>query len=425
MRAVLTSFGTTGDIEPFLALAIELQRHGHEPVLASLPQYRDRALHCGIEFAPTGPENLFDAMRRSMKVEIEQGIARAAADLQQYPVRDLLRMYGDLARVCRNADVVIGSAKWPFGRMVHATTGIPFASVQLDRYKEQFSRESRQYIAAWEAQLAVFFQPFLARLNWSQQNHLLTNDSHSSELALYAVSRLLLDPSEEADWLPHHHVTGFFFVEETWTPAPELAWFLSSGPPPVVFTFGSMQYDDPGFADLLLETVRRLQCRAIFVQGWSDLFQGRQLPADAMVVDFVPYSWLFPRAACVVQAGGAGTTAWALRTGTPSVCLPHLWGQFTWQQFSYARFVESLNCGVLLPQADLNADALEAALRRVLADPAIEQAAQRVRLAIEAEGGVREARLRIEQWFAGLPVNANQQATTPAPEVFRGAGYRG
>jgi hypothetical protein len=35
------------------------------------------------------------------------------------------------------------------------------------------------------------------------------------------------------------------------------------------------------------------------------------------VAEFVPHSWLLPRAACIVHHGGAGTTAAAFRAGIP------------------------------------------------------------------------------------------------------------
>src|SRR5215212_11488358 len=56
MRAILTSFGTTGDFLPYLALAVELHRHGHQPVLAYPPYYRSLADRYGLEFIPIGPD---------------------------------------------------------------------------------------------------------------------------------------------------------------------------------------------------------------------------------------------------------------------------------------------------------------------------------------------------------------------------------
>ena len=55
MRIVLTSFGTLGDIHPLIALALELQRRGHHPVLAVPELFRPKIVSLGLEFAPVGP----------------------------------------------------------------------------------------------------------------------------------------------------------------------------------------------------------------------------------------------------------------------------------------------------------------------------------------------------------------------------------
>ena len=56
MRAVLTNFGTTGDIQPFLALATELGRAGHKPIVALSPNFSSRAAELGFKFVPVGPD---------------------------------------------------------------------------------------------------------------------------------------------------------------------------------------------------------------------------------------------------------------------------------------------------------------------------------------------------------------------------------
>jgi UDP:flavonoid glycosyltransferase YjiC (YdhE family) len=56
MRAVLTNFGTMGDVGPFLALAVELRAHGHEPLMALSPYYALRVAQLHLPFTPIGPD---------------------------------------------------------------------------------------------------------------------------------------------------------------------------------------------------------------------------------------------------------------------------------------------------------------------------------------------------------------------------------
>src|SRR5690348_14668720 len=55
-RVLLCTFGSLGDLYPVLALAIELKRRGHLPVIATLPGYRDRIHAAGVHFHGVRPD---------------------------------------------------------------------------------------------------------------------------------------------------------------------------------------------------------------------------------------------------------------------------------------------------------------------------------------------------------------------------------
>jgi rhamnosyltransferase subunit B len=54
-RIVLSTFGTLGDIHPLIALALELRRRGHVPVLAVSEVFRPKIDPLGFELAPVRP----------------------------------------------------------------------------------------------------------------------------------------------------------------------------------------------------------------------------------------------------------------------------------------------------------------------------------------------------------------------------------
>jgi len=56
MRIILNTFGSFGDIHPYMAIAHELQRRGHTPVIATMPGYREKIEGAGLEFAPVRPD---------------------------------------------------------------------------------------------------------------------------------------------------------------------------------------------------------------------------------------------------------------------------------------------------------------------------------------------------------------------------------
>jgi rhamnosyltransferase subunit B len=68
---------------------------------------------------------------------------------------------------------------------------------------------------------------------------------------------------------------------------------------------------------------------------------------------YVPLSALLPRASALVHHGGIGTTAEALRSGTPQLISP-----FAWDQFDNAARVASLGAGMVMPANRLRPDRL-------------------------------------------------------------------
>src|SRR5262249_54103317 len=56
-RLVLATFGSLGDLHPYLAVALELQNRGHFPVIATHGLYRERVEAMGLEFAAVRPHD--------------------------------------------------------------------------------------------------------------------------------------------------------------------------------------------------------------------------------------------------------------------------------------------------------------------------------------------------------------------------------
>jgi UDP:flavonoid glycosyltransferase YjiC (YdhE family) len=147
-------------------------------------------------------------------------------------------------------------------------------------------------------------------------------------------------------------------------------------------------------AGTLLTAIRQVGRCAIVQRGWTDL-RFESLPKEVRLVDFVPHSWLFPRAACVVHAGGAGTTAATLRAGVPSVVIPHLLDQFVWA----ALLQENGYSADTIPFHELTADRLAASIKRALL-PEWGQRVSRVSEQISGENGASTAAALIESHLA-------------------------
>src|SRR5262245_37466758 len=210
MRAVLTNFGSFGDLQPFLALAAELRRHGHAPLLAFSPYYRSRIEALGLDFVPLGPDLQAIQNRANVAMRNHPDAEDRVLEILSPLVAALPQVFSELSHVCSGADVLISGATQPAARMVHETIGTPFVTVQFSH----FGRIGSPVIQKSSADL---INPFRAQLGLAPLRDPLTIDADSSQLALYALSRYVAPT--QIDWPSPYKITGyFFFDDEPWDP---------------------------------------------------------------------------------------------------------------------------------------------------------------------------------------------------------------
>jgi sterol 3beta-glucosyltransferase len=135
-----------------------------------------------------------------------------------------------------------------------------------------------------------------------------------------------------------------------------------------------------------LEALARTQQRAIMLSGWSGLHKA-DLPSSVVMVDSIPFSWLFPRVAAVVHHGGAGTTAAGLRAGVPSIVVPFFGDQPFWGQ----RIAELGVGPVPIPRKKLTVERLAQAIEKAVRDRTMRQRAADLGARIRAEDGIARA----------------------------------
>ena len=405
MRAILTNFGSTGSVYPFISLAKELQDAGHQPVVALSDYFASWVEHFNLEFAPIGPD-----LR-----EVQYDINEAMQDMPESDewVRELLaplfpalpQMFEELSQLCVRADVLISGPWQPASMMIHEITEIPFVTVQNAHFGGGGA-------PAFQRASADLINPFRARYGLAPVSNPLTIDANSPELVIYNMSRHVRPPLP--DWPSHYHMPGYLFLDdETWKPEAGLEDFIEEGPP-VVISFGSMTHDDPdALTALILAAIDMAGCRAVIQQGWSGLAR-RKVPEDVYVSGFVPHDWLFPRASCIVHHGGSGTSASAFRSGVPSVVVPHTFDQPLWAELAYGA-----GCAVPpIPYLKLTSGNLGQAIAEILRVPAYSKAAVELGWKVRSEAGLKDSRLLIEQLIS-FAATAEVSVGDPADERRR------
>ncbi|MCC6173823.1 MAG: glycosyltransferase family 1 protein [Chloroflexi bacterium] len=414
MNVLLMTWGSRGDVQPYLALARGLMSGGHDlrAIGPAVDEFTDLARAVGVPYLPMGPAFSGASVSAFMDrvVKVPDPILQTRSLINTFVVPALEEVYHASLEHARWADVVVSHFFQPAGRMAAEHMGRPWVSATLTH----LAFGSRAYPPTPLPDLGAFINRALwdlglryASLLWSgginavrrrvglpSLHRLAERDFYSPGLNLVGVSRHVAPP--QPDWPPGTRVTGYWFLgRPNWAPPPELVGFVGQEPPPIAIGFGSMATDDgPAVTRLLVEATRRARVRAVLQAGWAGLGAGT-LPPTILPVGDVPHSWLFDRVTAVVHHGGAGTTAAAIRAGVPSVFVPHISDQRAW-----AATVRHLGVAPpSVPRRTLSAGALARAIRAAL-DPGMRARAKRLGTAVRAEDGVGTAVRLIEEYVA-------------------------
>lgn len=419
MRIVLTNIGTYGDIHPLIALALELKRRGHSPVLAAPNLYRVKVEALGIEFHAIRPDiDATDNVLAEMIYDLRKGTERG---LREFLFPKLRQTYDDLLAAVKagpGADLLLTGEMVYAGPIVAEVTGIPWASYLLAPISF-FSAFDPPVLPPYP--MLAKIEPFLPGLghvvarvarwttrSWPEPIYQLRSElglargadpifdaKHSPRLVLAMFSPVLGKP--QPDWPKSALQTGFVFYDEdtgNHDLMPELEEFLRSGEPPLVFTLGSAAVLTAGsFYQQSALVARSLGLRAVLLVG-SD---PRNVPdcgdcKDLCITQYAPYSKLFSRASLIVHQGGVGTTAQALRAGKPMVIMP-----YSHDQPDNARRMRRLGVAKIIQRKDYTAEKAARVIRKMLDDPGYRERASVLSKQISGEEALRSACDALEQ----------------------------
>lgn len=413
MRIVFSTYGTFGDVNPLIALSLELMRRGHTPVLAIPEMFRPKVEPLGIEFAPVRPEqDPKDTLLIAMIYDIKHG---TETGLRKFLFPALRESYHDLTAAVAaggGADLLVAGELAYTAPMVAEKTGIPWASYVLAPFSF-FSAYDPPVLPPYPtlANLQTAFPPLghvvtrFARLvtrQWPEPVYALRQElglargkepifdaKHSERLALALFSRVMGAP--QPDWPRSVRITGFPFYDGTGSEGvlpPELAAFLDAGPPPLVFTLGSAAVMNAGdFYEQSAEAAEMLGQRAVLLIGADDRnLPRRKLPDTICVARYAPYSQIFPRASVIIHQGGIGTTAQALRAGRPMLIMP-----YSHDQPDNAQRLRKLGVAEVLGRKRYHAKAAARLIWQLLSDGAYQSRATDVAATVAAEDGAVNA----------------------------------
>jgi rhamnosyltransferase subunit B len=420
-RIVITTFGSFGDFNPYLGLALGLKARGHDTVVATAEFYRPFVEAEGIGFRPVRPDrNLYDteAVRRSNP-------GRTPAYLMKKLLFPRLQeSYEDLSEATRGADMLLTHPLTFAGPLVAEKVSIPWVSTVLAPIS--FFSAHDFPVLPLLPRLAVVLRRLgpgagralvglakRATRHWpepvrrlrteiglSPGKHPIHEGQFSPELVLAMFSRVLAKP--RPDWPPNTRITGHVFYDGSGRDglSPDLERFLASGPAPVVFTLGTGVVGKGPAADSFyresLKAVRILKLRSLFLVGKDPKSRlPVPLPKGVAAVDHAPFSKLFPRAAAVVHQGGIGAIGQVLRSGRPQLVVP-----FAGDQPDNAQRVQRLGGAEVLYPRQYTAPRVARRLGDLLGESGYARRAGEIARRVRSEDGTSDACDAIEELFA-------------------------
>jgi len=431
-RIVLSTFGSFGDIHPYLAIALELRARGHTPVIATSEVYREKIDALGIEFHPVRPNiPSYDDSEALIKLSVELIDPRGGTEkVMELLAENPREVYEDLDRAVEGADLLLTHPLPLVGPIVAQKRGLPWVSsvlAPISFFSAYDPPVPPQLPALYHV---VRLSPILGRLFYRLASYKLEKvmepiyrlradlglqrgaqpllaGQHSPALVLALFSSVIGKP--QPDWPANTRLTGFPFYDrrdffgETQTPA-ELLEFLQAGPPPIVFTLGSSAFwvADDFYRDSI-KAAQELSQRALLLIGHERNRPTEPLPAGVAAFEYAPFGEVFPRALAIVHPGGVGTTGQGLRSGRPVVIVPH-----AHDQFDNAARVERLGCGRIIPRPRYNARTATRELGAILENAGIASNASEVSRQVRNENGARTAADAIEEVLT--------VRTTPEPD---------
>lgn len=406
MHIVLMASGTRGDVQPVIALGKALKSTGHRVRIMAGSNFSAWIESHGLEAFP-----ILD-MEALMQSELGVKWVESKSQFEQLKYMKALlhanqeRYVTDTINGTKGAELLIGGfVAEPFLQAISEKHGIPLITAALQPYRATRSGpatlmplrpHSDSILNLWMGRVGERFMWSIAADVTNVLRTRLDLPTHTAGTyirtmnkipALYAVSPLVMQDSTA-------RVTGYWFLDEDYTPPADLLHFIESGDPPVYVGFGSMSSSDPArTVNMIVDALAKVGERGVLARGWSGAAV-TNLPSHIHVLDKTSHTWLFPRMAAVVHHGGAGTTAAALRAGKPMFIIPHLGDQPFW-----GRRMHELGVSVKpIPRPKLTAQNFTSSLDTLLKDSRSHANAAALGEKIRAEDGVENA----VNWIRGF-----------------------
>jgi UDP:flavonoid glycosyltransferase YjiC (YdhE family) len=422
MNIGIYTYGTRGDVQPYIALALGLMDKGHQVTLSAPSDFKDFVEGFGVQFqglygnaeemmnSPEGQsvlqtENTIKLMKHffkvlnDMKVPLRKSYFEAISNVEFIIANSATLPIVSAIAEKQNKKIALTYFMPP----VVPTTEFPlgdFDFLNFSWYNKLTYKIAQSFYWKFVKQETNEYRKELGLPILTE--NLITYIDNQKPLDLYCISPTLIP--QPKDWEDHHKITGFLTVpnqkRETHIldkiPA-ELNDWLKQGDKPIYIGFGSNGVGNKEkFIGILDEILDKTNERILFCTGWSP-FDNFPTHKKLFVTKYVNHEVILPKCKVGIFHGGAGTLATMLRNNLPVIIVSFYTDQPTW-----GKIVEQRKLGVHIPVKSLTAKKLISAIQLAQSEEILENIWS-VGQAIRNENGLENAITEIEKYFEAEP----------------------
>lgn len=375
MRILLSTYGSRGDVQPLVALAVRLKALGADPVVCAPPDEEFATLLADHQIASA-------PAFAHLQMWIAERMAQAKRDLPTVAAEMVaLQHEAILAAAREGCDAIVATGLMPSvgaANIVAETLGVPYFHVsfcplflpsphfppyEYPGHPHPPGDTDNQTL--WDLNIRTLDTLFAGGINACRRTVGLREVSNVRDYLYTERPYLAADPIL-APWPTPAplavHQTGAWLLPDTRPLPKDIAAFLEAGEPPVYVGFGSLPTHDPlAMARVTIQAVRAQGRRIIVSKGWAGLALIDDHP-DALAIGEINQQALFPAVAAVIHHGGAGTTTAAAKAGAPQVVIPQIVDQPYWASRVAALGIGTAHEGPM-PTVDTLTACLDASLR--------------------------------------------------------------
>lgn len=340
MNFILTSFGSGGDVYPFIWMGKLLRQRGHSVTLMASAIFRVPAERAGLVFVPMSTEEEYlriiaDPDMWHPKKGPEIIFERAGQGIRHY--------YDAIAALRPARDTVLVASTLSFGsRLAREKFGLRMITVHLQPCTF-LSAHDMPVLAPkmeWIRRLPLFLKKLFFRLPNPFDKKIMPYLREACRREGVAAPKSVLGhwwnspdgviglfpdwfAAPQPDWPDRALLAGFplYDLGDQSELNRELETFLANGEKPVLFTAGTAMQHGHLFFEAAVEACRLAGWRALLVTRHSEHLPSR-LPDTALHCPYLPFSQILPRCSALVSHGGIGTISQGLAAGVPQLLMP-------------------------------------------------------------------------------------------------------